>query len=97
MAYSIRYGKAQDLKRYEKGNDPNWGLSLLAFLMALAAGIRVFMPEVFDSVVTAFIPWDETAVSAFQLMVENVYQGQPVGEAVDAFCRSIIENAEFWS
>lgn len=94
MAYSICYGTAKDLKRYEKERDRHIGLTVLVFAAALIAGIRVFMPEVFESVVTALVPWDEAAVDAFHIMVDSVYQGQPVGEAVDAFCRSIIENAQ---
>ena len=97
MAYMIRYGTPKDLARYERKNTYRMGACLFAFAVALAAGIRVFLPEVFDAAVNAVIPWDDRTVQAFSGMVEQVQSGQPVGEAVESFCRSIIENAYLWN
>ena len=94
MAYSITYGSDRDLKRYQRKD--RFGLIAFAFVAALIAGIRIFLPDVFETVINILNPLDDRGVSAFHTMVDNVQQGTPVGEAVDAFCRSIIENADIW-
>ena len=91
MSYRISYGSEKDLIRFQKSN--HYGLIVFAFIVELVVGIRVFLPDFFKSCLEFMNPLDEYGVQAACIMIENVRQGIPVGEAVDAFCRSIVENA----
>jgi len=95
MSYSISYGSDKDLNRFQKKK--YYGLIFFSFIAAFVVGIRVFLPNVFDSFINILNPLDEFGVQAFRIMIDDVQQGIPVGEAVDAFCRSIIENAHIWN
>ena len=94
MSYCISYGSDKDLMRFQKRN--LHGLIAFSFFAAMIAGVRVFLPNLFESFVDNINPLDEYGVQAFHIMIDHVHQGIPVGQAVDVFCRSIIENAGFW-
>ena len=94
MSYHISYGSDKDLIRFRKRN--HHGIILFAFAAALIVGIRVFLPDVFHGFLDVLNPMDEYGVQAFHAMIDHVQQGTPVGEAVDAFCRSIIDHASIW-
>ena len=91
MSYRISYGSDKDLIKFQKKDYS--AFIIFSFFAALIVGIRVFLPNIFDSFMDIINPMDEFGVQAFHVMVDHVQQGTPVGEAVDAFCRSIIENA----
>ena len=93
MPYIIRYGNDRDLERFTRKDGSDWGIVIFAFLAALIVGIRVFCPELFTAGAELLIPWDDTTAAAFSIMVENVHGGQPVMDAVEAFCRSVLNNA----
>lgn len=94
MSYQISYGSDKDLIRFRRRN--HYGIILFSFAAALIIGIRVFLPNVFRDFLDMINPLDEYGVQAFHAMIDHVQQGAPVGEAVDAFCRSIIDHANIW-
>ena len=94
MSYRICYGTKKDLIRYKQKN--LHGLILLSFIAALIVGVRLFLPGLFSGFLERFNPLDEYGVQAFYTMMDHVRQGIPIGEAVDAFCRSIVGNADIW-
>ena len=91
MSYCISYGSDKNLIRFHRKDYR--GIILLSFVTALIIGVRVFLPGVIDSFLDILNPLDEYGMQAFSVMMDQVYQGMPVGEAVDAFCNSIIEHA----
>lgn len=94
MSYHICYGSEKDLIRFKQRN--HHGVILLSFVAALIVGVRLFLPDIFCSYLERFNPLDECGVQAFYTMMDHVRQGIPIGEAVDAFCRSIVGNADIW-
>lgn len=91
MSYRISYGSDKDLIRFHKQDYR--GMILLSFATALIIGIRVFLPGIFESFLDLLNPLDEYGMQAFYAMIDHVQRGMPVGEAVDAFCNSIMEHA----
>ena len=88
MGYKIVYGEEPALRRKSR-----LGLWTAAFLLVFVAFVRLTWPEGAEQLRTVLEPVGEM-VEAFSRMVENVGAGQGMGEAVTAFCRSVVSSAQ---
>ena len=88
MGYRIVYGEEPTVRRKSR-----LGLWTAAFLLVFVGFVRLTWPEGTEQLRTVLEPRGDTA-AAFSEMVENVSAGQGMGEAVTAFCRSVVSSAQ---
>ena len=86
MGYKIVYGEEPTLRSKSRP-----GLWTAAFLLIFVTAVRLAWPAGAEQLRTVLEPRGET-VEAFSQMVANVGSGQGMGEAVTAFCRTVVEN-----
>lgn len=88
MGYEIRYGPKEPVPR------KNFSRAAIAavLILALLFGVRALWPDGAARAAALFFPAD--AREAFRQMVETIQAGEKVGDALTAFCREVIENAE---
>ena len=88
MGYKIVYGEELNLRRKSR-----LGIWTAVFLLIFVTAVRLAWPEGADQLRAVLEPKGETVV-AFSEMVANVGAGQGMGEAVTAFCRSVVNSAQ---
>ena len=88
MGYKIVYGEEPTRPRKSR-----LGLWTAAFLLIFVTAVRLAWPGGTEQLRTILEPKGET-VEAFSQMVANVGAGQGMGEAVTAFCRSVVSSAQ---
>ena len=88
MGYKIVYGEEPTLRRKSR-----LGLWTAAFLLVFVTAVRLAWPAGTEQLRTILEPKGETA-EALSQMVANVGAGQGMGEAVTAFCRSVVSSAQ---
>ena len=92
MAYKIQYGP--------KSNTPNrvnglyrWIIGVL-ILASVCTWINRRYPDQLQQFRYQLLPWTQPGVAdAVNVFAEQVSEGVPVADAVDAFCWGIIEDA----
>ena len=84
MGYRIVYGP--ELPRRRKGHLRLW---TAVFLLAFVTTVRLTWPVGTAHLQKVLKPAEQT-VQAFSQMVEEVENGQGMGEAVTAFCRTVV-------
>ena len=94
MGYRISYGESvQKIEIQEKptGNKSNKKLFLIAAIVLVLLAVWSFS----DRLTEYLIPVDPKITrSAVTTMVSDIGAGEPVGEAVTAFCKEIIAGAQ---
>ena len=88
MGYRIVYGEEPIPWRKSR-----LGLWTAGFLLIFVMAVRLAWPAGAEQLRTVLEPREET-VEAFSQMVANVGAGQGIEEAVTAFCRSVVSNAQ---
>ena len=88
MGYKIVYGEEPTRPRKSR-----LGIWTAAFLLIFVTAVRLAWPAGTEQLRTVLEPKGET-VEAFSRMVANVGAGQGMGEAVTAFCRSVVTSAQ---
>ena len=96
MSYSIQYGNKKDLIRYQKHNKNIMPYLITLFFITAVVATNLFAPQITARIWDCVGIWDQNTINAFESMVENVQMGQPIVEAVDAFCRGVIGDANLW-
>lgn len=95
MGYTIQYGpsgKAETAWRGRRKKKTRIRISLVLLAAVCAFGVLAGGVE---KVWEFLIPGDpEITKAAFMQFTEDIRQGGSVGEAITAFCREIIDNAE---
>lgn len=87
MGYRIIYGEDPFAKKKEKSHLR----SLTAgFLLALLVLVRCCWPRGTEILRQTLLPGEHTA---FQQLTADLQAGEPIGDAVTVFCRSIVEDA----
>lgn len=88
MGYRIVYGEDP----FPKPPQHRSRLRLLtaAFALAFVVLVRLFWPEGTAILQRTLLPGEE---AAFVQLTEDIRAGEPVGDAVTAFCRSVVEEA----
>ena len=93
MAYQISYGPVKT--KHPVARRAKTGRWLLLTLCAAALVVGLQVSEVGKTVWNWILPGDpQVTGAALDTMVEELKEGNSVGEAVTAFCREIIENAQ---
>lgn len=95
MAYRIDYGA--ESRREFLGSQSGLSFRVLtaALLVAFSLVVTKTWPEGRERLQQALLPGEPSRTEqAFTAMAERISQGEPVGEAVTAFCREVLENAE---
>lgn len=88
MGYRIIY--AQEPLAPEKPRGTKLKMMTAAFALALVVLVRLFWPQGTQMLQNALLPGDH---SHLDQLTRDIRAGEPVGEAVTAFCQSIIEEA----
>ena len=88
MGYRIVYGEEPTI-----GRKSRLGLWTAVFLLIFVTAVRLAWPAGAEQLRAVLEPKGETVV-AFSEMVANVGAGQGMGEAVTAFCRSVVNSAQ---
>ena len=88
MGYRIVYGEGPSV-----GRKSRLGLWTAAFLLIFVTAVRLAWPAGAEQLRSILEPRAET-VEAFSQMAANVGAGQGMGEAVTAFCRSVVTSAQ---
>ena len=84
MGYRIVYGPELPVRRRSR-----LGLWTAVFLLVFVTAVRLTWPVGTEHLRKVLQPAEET-VQAFAQMVDEVENGQGMGEAVTAFCRSVV-------
>lgn len=64
-----------------------------AFALAFVILVRCTWPQGSQILRQLLLPQTDGTGAAFQQMAQEIRAGEPVGEAVTAFCRGIVEDA----
>ena len=86
MGYRIVYGPEFPARRRSR-----LGLWTAVFLLVFVTAVRLTWPVGTEYLRGILKPGEQT-VQAFARMVEEVENGQGMGEAVTTFCRSVVAN-----
>ena len=88
MGYRIVYGEDPFVERKERKS--HLRAMTAAFLLAFVVLVRCCWPQGAALLRQTLLPGDD---EAFRQMTADIQAGEPVGDAVTAFCRSIVEDA----
>ena len=87
MGYRIVYGDDP----FEKQERRSHLRSMTAgFALALVILVRLFYPQGAQVLREVLLPGDH---EAFMQLTERIQSGEPIGDAVTAFCQTIVEEA----
>lgn len=90
MGYRVIYG--EDPFEKPKKQRGRLGLMTAGCFLAFVVGVRCFWPQGAAALGRIMLPGAET-VEAFAQMTADLQAGEPLGDAVTAFCRTIVEDA----
>ena len=95
MGYIITYGHSNGKSyRFKRVRSITWRGFAAALLVVLLA-LLVLNPQIRGQVKNFLLPGDaEVTEAALIEMVSSIKEGEPVGDAVTAFCREIIDGAK---
>ena len=89
MGYRIVYGKDPVIR--PRGSSLRLRVMTAGCMLLFAALVRLAWPAGRAVLGEVLLPRAETA-AAFSELVDQVSGGDPLGEAVTAFCRSVVES-----
>ena len=94
MGYSVYYGP--DMPRFTSKKRNHGGfIGAVLIFMVCAMAIGWALPQQTERFVQALFPWTQDQVQiAFAELRQDVREGQPLSDAVTAFCREIIDDAQ---
>ena len=94
MGYRIEYDDFGGKYEISQERHSRFPLLLTVCVIVFVLGTAVFWPEGTEKLREWIIPGEDGATAqAFEIMRENLRNGVPVGEAVEAFCRHVIHGA----
>jgi len=93
MSYSIHYDS--DNPSYKQRKKPVFGIiGAILVIMVCAAAIGWAIPQQVMQFKEALVPWTRAEVKeAFSELQDDLQQGQPLADAVTAFCLEIIHDS----
>ena len=90
MAYKVKYGISRHEKKSRGGAMKKFLPVLLAMFLLLGAALATRQDISFDWL----LPGDpRVTAAALENLREDLASGEPLGEAVTAFCREIIDGS----
>lgn len=94
MAYRINYGTDASKQHANEGSQLRWQAMTAVFLLLFVLMVKQIWPEGTDKLRDCLLPGGEGTQAAFQAFAADLHEGETVGEALTAFCRQVIENAQ---
>ena len=94
MAYRIDYGPAITKKMINGAGQLRWQTMTAAFLLLFVLLVKQSWPEGTDKLKTYLLPGGEGTDMAIETLVDRIHDGEPLGQALEVFCRQIIDNAQ---
>ena len=93
MSYSIHYDS--DNPNFRAQKKPLFGfVGAILVIMVCAAAIGWAIPQQAKQFREVLLPWTRTEVkAAFSELRDNLLQGEPLSDAVTAFCLEIIHDS----
>lgn len=92
MAYRVDYSNGGRQGEEPEKRHPFRG-ALICFLLFLIL-VQLFWPKGRDAIAKLLLPGaTETVWAAADGFADQVRTGEPVGEALESFCRSVLESA----
>lgn len=93
MSYKISYGEMS--KKSIKNKRSRWLLPAALAAVVLAIGIRFFYPDATKQLTEALFPLTSaSSQEALEVLSQNLKAGESFSDAVTAFCREIIYEAD---
>ena len=94
MAYSIQYDPEYNSRFPIKPFNKVW-TKLASYLLIVSVLILCLFGYARETVKSWLLPGDPTVTEdALISMVEDIRAGEPIGDAITAFCLEILENAQ---
>ena len=91
MGYRVIYGEDPFEKtRIRKGR---LAAMTAACLLAFSVGVRCIWPQGAESLKQMLMPKETATTAAIVQMTADLWAGESLGDAVTAFCRSVVEGA----
>lgn len=95
MAYRIVYGPMPKGTCPERRSTFRFHLLTAVFLLLFVLLVRQAWPEGTERLRSVLLPGEPGSTEkAVQVLLTDVQEGEPIGDAVTAFCRQIIENGQ---
>lgn len=91
MGYRIVYGEDPFIEIPERKS--RLRLWTAGFALAFVLLVRCFWPQGTALLRQVLLPRGDAATAAFQQMTADIRAGEPIGDAVTAFCRDVVEEA----
>lgn len=96
MGYVIRYGTEEPVTKAPKIYGTRLSVMTAGFFLMFLMLAKLFWPAGSDKVREFLLPGDAEATGrAVTVLVEDLRAGEPVGDAVKAFCGEILTHAEY--
>lgn len=96
MGYQVVYkpvSKNAPVFREKKSRIPGMTAGCFLLFLLLVNGLWPRGREVLQKII--WIGNEETTLEAAEAFVQELRYGDPIGDAVESFCRKIIQNADF--
>ena len=91
MGYRVIYGDAPFVKpKIRKGR---LVVMTAACLLAFSMGVRCIWPQGAESLKQMLMPKETATTTAFVQMTADIWEGEPIRDAVTTFCRTVVEGA----
>lgn len=95
LSYRIVYGPVPKMKRGGQGRRLRIQLMAAVFFLIFVLGVRLVWPEGSELLQSYLLPGEKGVTeAAFSVMITDLQAGEPLGEAVTAFCRQVIAGAQ---
>lgn len=94
MAYRIVYGPVKGRQGTGRGGGLRIQTMTAAWLLVFALTVSRVWPEGTDKLREYLLPGQDGTQAAVMELMTEIQAGEPVGEALTAFCRQIIENGK---
>lgn len=95
MGYRIDYGPAEPQKKNKLWETVKMQVLTAVFAAAFTIGVRTWWPEGTAQLRAWLLPGEPSVTqTAFSNLVDDLRNGTQLGDAVTAFCREIIADAD---
>ena len=95
MGYRIQYGQTMTKEEIKEPVDTKRMKPLLAIILLICIVFFFIFLGGTETLRDCFIPGDpEITEAAVKMFIEDVREGESIGDAITAFCLEIIDNAD---
>lgn len=95
MGYRIVYGPEPKFRSHKTKENTRLRILVAGCLLLFAISVKLLWPEGTEKLRRTLLPGEMSQTEqAFSSMLENVREGEPLGEAFTAFCRQVIEDGQ---